>query len=622
MKIYCVPIVMALLAVLAGCAVSTSKTITVTQPISTVESAVKSALDDDEPQQAVDVNGLPLYIAIVPFANETAEENAPVVMRRTLQNHLSTKNYSVMHWREVDLKVAELNADILDDNAKLSDALGVPGLVRGTITSYDFFYAGIYAHIKLGVDLRLENSAGEILWQDQLEVTTRAGGVSTSPWGLLLNAALAAMHLNEKNLLAAADQLGREVAVLFPEPSGYQGVVGPVVEDVLHDGVGRTLRYGDTLTIGLKGESGQRAIGSIEGIGSFDMREIEPGVYMVEQPISAEWNISKSEVSGRLINAAGQSTRWTSPVGLLSIDNQAPAPVESLTLQAHSDKAFLSWQAPADLDLANYRVYQLHGEQRSIVSETDATAISLPQPHAFADLRYEVTALDRVANESEGRVASARAYPMPGAVTATQATSRLGGVVSGGLIINAANSPYTLTEELLITEDGELYVEPGVLIRVSPSGRVRIEGEAWFWGEQATIRFEPQQQSQAGAEYLVLDTKSTVNLQGVEFDGAGIAVTVLSGSPQFQEVKFLNSMYSAMSITGTSSPRLTACVVEGSNTSGVVIEDHAKPVFSGCRFSANEPFHIQSTSIYQVTAKDNEWHPAASSASVLGKVSY
>lgn len=608
--------------ILGGCAVSTKDTIAVTQPVSAVEGVVDNLLGKEKEIPDVDTSGLPRHLAIIPFANVTDEPDAPEVMRRTLQNHLATKNYRVNHWRETDLKLTDWQDLDQASSASLTEALGVTGLIRGSITSYDFLHVGVYAQIKLGVDLRLENAAGEVLWSDQLDVTTRAGGVSTTPWGLLLNAALATMHLSEENLLAAADELGREVAAVFPEPEGYQFGSGPNVDSVLHDGADKTLRYGDTLTIGVKGDPGMRAIAAIDGVGSLELSETEPGEYIVEQPVSANWNATNKQVVGVLVDATGQQTRWVSPVGLVNIDNQAPAALAKVNLTAHSDNAYLAWQAPSDSDLATYRVYSLSGGVRELVGEVEQTEVTLPQAGLFGTVRFEVTAVDRAGNESSGTTASARAYPVPGAVAAEIAASRLGGIVNdGGLILTAANSPYTLADPLVIESGGELFVEPGVVISAAPGSSIHIRGKAWFWGSQRAIQFQPSQDA-AVDRYLILDSEDHISLEGVTFERAAIAMDIRSGSAEVKGAVFNNTEHSALHISGSASPRFEACTVAGSNTSGVVIENHAKPVFSGCTFSGNEPFHIQSTSIYEVNAEGNTWQPAASSTTILGQVRY
>jgi parallel beta-helix repeat protein len=612
-------ILITLLAV--GCAVSSKDTMVITQPVSSVKSAIDSSPADKEAPE-IDADKLPNFIAIVPFDNLTEEPEASIVLRRTLQNHLSSKNFQVLHWREVDQRLVGLEAPLVANDQRLSAALGVDGLLRGKITSYELFYAGIYAHIKLGMDLSLESSTGESLWSDQLEVTTRAGGMSTSAWGLLLNAALAAMHLNQKNLLVAADQLGREVAQRLPEPAGYQGEAGPVIEEVIHDGANKVLTYGDTLTVGIKGEAGQRASVNIAGVGSFDLAEVEPGTYIARIPISTTWNVIGKEVSGRLTSKSGGVTSWVSPVGLIVIDNQAPGQVAQATMEAHSGNAYLSWQAPPETDVSGYRVYSLMGSERVQLAQTEQTTYTIEGVSAFNSLRYEITALDRNGNESIGAVVSGKSYPVPGAAAAEVASSKLGGVVDTGLMLSRANSPYLLTENLLIARTGALFVEPGTVIQVGSKGSITIRGESYFWGGGGPIRFEPRRESDSPAQYLILDSDKTIELEGVRFERGGVALEILQGSPNLKALEFVGSTYSALAISGSASPSIVECTINGSNTSGVVIENHARPIFRNCSFENNQPFHIQSTSIYEVKAIGNTWVPAASPTTILGQVRY
>ena len=155
-----------------GCAVATEDTVVISQPVSTVESAIGSAFDDDDPQADIDFGNLPRSIAIIPFGNDTDEPDAATVLRRVLQNHLSTKNYRVMHWKAVDQAVEDLEPAQMDSATALAASLGTEGILRGRVTSYDLLYAGIYAQIKLGVSLSLRNAEGEELWMDELEVTS------------------------------------------------------------------------------------------------------------------------------------------------------------------------------------------------------------------------------------------------------------------------------------------------------------------------------------------------------------------------------------------------------------------------------------------------------------------
>ena len=611
-----------LLLLVAGCAVSTQDTVVVTQPVTNAQSVISGAFEEDEPDQDIDFGDLPRRIAILPMTNQTDEPAAAEVIRRTLQNHVATLNYQVMHWREVDLRLSDAGMTGAEDPATLARTLAVDGVVVGDVSDYEFFYAGVYAQIKVGVALDLRDASGAQVWQHEFDVTSRAGGVSTTAWGLLLNAALAALHLNEENLLAAADALGREVSGAFPQPPGYRGMAGPQVENVIHDGTNRTLRYGDRLQVGLKGEPGQRATAAITGVGSFDLKEGEPGVYMAELPVSVEWNVKNGELSGRLVDGSGNATRWVSPVGLINIDNTAPAPPSELQLSAHSGQAYLRWVPPEDRDVAGYRVYQREDDERLLRTESAEALVTVAAAGDFRWLRFEVSALDHAGNESEPSIVSGRSYPLPGAAEAKLADSRLAGVATESLLLSAGNSPYTLADTLVIEDGAALYVEPGVVIRASAEGSLRIRGEAHFWGGSEAVVFERLNADSIPRQYLQLDSSHTIMLEGVHFSDGGLAVDIRSGSPALKDVRMEGNAYSAMNISGSASPVVNGCVIDGSNTSGVVVEGNARPSFNGCRFTNNQPFHIQNSSAYEINAEGNEWEPAASTSSILGKVRY
>ncbi|MFT6039626.1 MAG: hypothetical protein ACI9TP_002426, partial [Candidatus Azotimanducaceae bacterium] len=71
---------------LTGCAVSTNDTI-----------SVLPALKTGSSDQKLDVTAhLPTTVAVLPFVNKTGSEFAYTVVRRTLFNHFSPKNYRLL----------------------------------------------------------------------------------------------------------------------------------------------------------------------------------------------------------------------------------------------------------------------------------------------------------------------------------------------------------------------------------------------------------------------------------------------------------------------------------------------------------------------------------------------
>ena len=178
------------ITLLASCSVSTKGTIAITSPIRTLENMTLG-----EPDK-LEISDIPKIIAIAQLSNSTSSPEASSVLRGILQSHLSNKNFQLVHTKEVDFKNPENELS----PQQLAQTLGVDAVIVGEVIEYERFYAGIYAHIKLGVDIELVSKDGETLWQKKEVITSRAGGISTTIWGILLNAALAAQHLEDKNL--------------------------------------------------------------------------------------------------------------------------------------------------------------------------------------------------------------------------------------------------------------------------------------------------------------------------------------------------------------------------------------------------------------------------------------
>lgn len=604
------------LAVATGCSVSSKKTVNVSEPISTI----KTVMGDVEVEKVVSEDKIPRSMAVMPLINDTDEDIASQLLRSVIQNHFSSKNFQLMNWQEVDRQLAFASNPADVDPQKAIQQLGVDAVLVGHVTEFNLLHAGIYAEISMTVDLKLINSSGEAIWTANENVTTRAGGISTTPWGLLLNAATATMHLSEKNMLAAADDLGRVLAKKIPQPSGYQGSTGPTIDYVLHDGGGKALNYGTTLHLGLRGEPGQRASISIDGVQSYELPEMEPGVYVKTIPVSASWNNEGAMVIGRLTDKMGTITTLISSTGLVKFDNIAPAPVSNVKLSTGENNNTVSWSV-TDSDSVKYRVYSVKDDRRTLLGESDVNSLSLENMPMFASVRLEVDALDSAGNASNPAVINTKIYPVAGVENATTANSAIDINTSGSILLSAAKSPYTLSGRLHIAEGEQLFVEPGVELMMTQGGSLDIEGDAWFWGQDNTIKIAAKA-NQAPSEFIKLHSKGSVQLNNVSIENGNIGVSIEAGAPQFNGVSFVNNQYNAVLISGSSAPNFNQCHFEGSLTAGVVISDYAKPIFKDSMFKNNRPFHIQSSAVYPANAEGNRWEPAASTSSILGDVRY
>lgn len=614
---YLIPVTVLMLG---GCAVSTDDSVMTSPPIGT----------DSRTETTRSETDLPTTVAILPFTNTTQSQFAYEVVRRTMANHFSTKNYRWLHWKDVDSRLVLAGLDSADKvNAlgqdEVARILGVDGLIYGDITHYNKTFAGIYAQISVGVQLKFVNSEGRVLWEVKDVQRSHAGGVSTSPVGLLMNALVAAKHLyGDLNLYRAADDLGRDLAQQIPEPKSLSQRSRPAILNVVHSGVGQYLNYGDTLEIGLEGDAGMTAVASIDGIGLVDLAETSPGQYVGSVSIDRSLNLDGVVVTGRLQDDFGQTTSWISPYGLLNVDNTAPGPVMNLAAESRDGTVSLTWDAPSADDIAGYQVMLA-------MTETGGPSASFNAPNSeflltdlanFETVYVTVVAIDRAENSGTGARLSTAAAPDARFGDAMNMPSALPPVISGTYRMMAGNGPYSLRTDTRIATDGVVLVGPGVVIEVSPRAKLTVMGDLQVFGTGASPVVARGADGQDFAEFIALQTTTPVRIIGLTVDGGGIPLQIRAGAPLIEDCNLLNSQFNAMTIGGSARPTIRNCTISGAGASGVIIEGQSQPVFSGNRFLDNDPFHIQNGSTYQVDVMENSFEPAASNMTVLGDVRY
>ncbi len=572
----------------------------------------------------------PRTIAILPFDNKTKSEFAYTVVRRTMANHFSTKNYRMLHWRDVDNRLALAgiaNAGELAGRtpAELRVLLGVDGLVYGNITHYNKTFAAIYAQVAVGVELKFLNQSDEVIWEVVDVQRSHAGGVSTSPVGLIMNALVAAKHLyGDINLYRAADELGRDLAKQMPEPAGISQRKKPAIFNVVHSGVDQYLKYGDTLEVGIEGEPGLTAAAVIEGIGIIDLAEQEPGQYVGKVSLDKKLNLSDVVVSGRLQDEYGQTSTWISPYGLLNVDNEAPAAVGEVSVASSDYAVNVRWSAVSGSDVAGYEVaYATTETGMPVAAVTSANSnASLSELRNFEEIYVSVTTLDRAGNKSTATTVSATPAPDSRFSDATLLINTLPATITGVNKLTSKQSPYHLRSPARIASDGVLLIAPGVQIIVSPKAKLSVLGEIASFGNKehpVTVRGD---NNQTFDEFLVLQSSAPISLSGLNVQGSGIPIQITAGTPLLTDCVLADSAFNALSVSGSARPTIRNCTISGAKASGVLISGQAQPRFENNQFTNNDPFHIQNGSGYQVDTRKNSFEPAASNMTILGDVLY
>jgi hypothetical protein len=572
---------------------------------------------------------LPRTVAVLPFINKTDKSEAFDVVRRTIFNHFSSKNYLAIHIQEIDrrLKAGGIdNPEQLESTepARIARILGADGMLYGEITHYDRTFLGIYSQIAVGVKLRFVDASGTEIWKGEKIARSHAGGISTNAVGLILSAISAGIHLREVNLFRASDDLGRDLIAEIPEEKGLHPVRLPLIKELVHDGVGRVMRYGDTLSIAMEGDPGNIATARIESFDLIDLAETEPGIYSGKINIGKDINISEKPLTGILQNKLGYKREWISPIGLIDVDNIPPKAINNPSVESHDGILSISWSAPEESDIDCFRITasdSSHGTYNQIATVKDLRFEDKGLDN-FVMKYYRISAVDRAKNESLYAEASGRPFPDRRFAEGEIFKGAIPENISGIGILSQEGGPYRLSKKSNLLNSGILLVEPGVEILVGQDAYLEIGGELQVYGTLKNMVRVSGIDGRPFNYFIKIISDKPVSIRGLEIKGAGIPVTISAGSPGIIDCRLIDNRFSALEISGASRPLIRNTEIDRSSSGGVVISDHAQPRFEKNTFRNNRPFHILSSSPYRLFAKDNLWEPAASDKTVIGNVDY
>jgi TolB-like protein len=568
---------------------------------------------------------LPSSIAILPFTNSTKQENAPNMLRKTLFGHLATTNYQFAHLQQIDNKLAVINPDkalTSKDAAMLTEMFDVDALIFGEVLSYQTIYAGLVAHINFEVKMSLISKTGQLIWSEEFSQMSTEGSLGTTPWSILYGLVVTAMHLDDENLFAVADKLGREIADAIPQPKGFKGPEQSFIESVIHGSHGKFLKYGDKLNVGIKGLPNKNASVSIEGINQiFNLNEVEPGVYLVDIDIDNSWNGKDLLLTGYLTDNLGQVSKAISPAGLINIDNMTPDAVEQVTLSSNTQTLYLEWQASEPG--VSYEISQVLNNEKILLAVTEQNQLTFKHNwEAFENINIDIIAIDNANNKSAAKSVSNTIYPFAAISAAIQIKQpRLPAKLVGQVLLKKRFGPYFIDQNVVLAKGSSLYIEPGTIIEYANQGNLQIMGSLYLFGQDPVI-FRPISQGLTAQTFLTLNSSEHIQLQGFQIKGAGIAIDVLRGKPLISDCLLENSQYSALVLSNMASVLLDNCHINGSNTSALVVKDQSRIKVVNSKFSNNMPFHIQSSSVFSIEAQSNQWSPEASPMSILGNVRY
>jgi hypothetical protein len=567
---------------------------------------------------------LPRSLALLPFSNETEKPDAADMLRTTLFGHLARTNYDIPHIQHVDNRLAILDPKqslTQNDAPLITQILGVDGLLLGRVMSYDTIYAGIYAQITFKVEITMVDNQGSVLWKKTFEEISREGGLSTNAWSLLYSMAVTAMHLEDENLFAVADKMGRNIAANIIQPDDYQYEEN-FIETVIHDSAGRSLRYSDRIKVGIKGDANKQASVMLQGVDDiFPLVEDEPGVYLAEIPVAQDWHSDGMMLTGYLRASDGRVSKAISPAGLIRVDNQSPKTINNLNMTTNFKRVTLDWDHEESEVIFN--IYRKTSVGLELLTQTQQSQIEIEHGLSpFEMLEVAIVAVDPAGNESRALDTRQVIYPLSNLYDATVLTAKnLPAILEGQILLRKHHSPFLIDRQTVLSSGSSLFIEPGTEIEFSAAGNLLVQGSIFTFGADKII-VKPVNEQLTAQTFLTIDSNEHVQLQGIQIERAGIAIDVIKGKALISECTILHSQYSALVVSQNAKATVTNCLIDGSNTSAIVVTGQANVSINDSKLINNFPFHIQHASHVEMDATNNEWSPKASPMTILGSVRY
>ena len=161
-------------------------------------------------------------IAILPFKNQTKNEEISEVLRKAVFRNLSLKGYDLVILEIVDRKLtmASYHTDDINNigHYKLGKILEADALIYGTVTKCSKLFSVVYSRITVGAEMEMINSFNsETIWEANHKELTHSGSPPFSPFNIPEKIFDSTINVRDKVVRETADKLAKKLANGIPE---------------------------------------------------------------------------------------------------------------------------------------------------------------------------------------------------------------------------------------------------------------------------------------------------------------------------------------------------------------------------------------------------------------------
>lgn len=161
-------------------------------------------------------------IAILPFRNQSDNEEISTILREAVFRNLSLKGYDLIKIKQIDqrLKMATYHTKEINTigDYKLGRILEADALMYGTITKCSKLFSVIYSRITIGAELELVDTfVSKTIWKANHEELTHSGTPPMSPFSIPEKIIESSINVRDKVIGDTADTLAQKLVKGIPE---------------------------------------------------------------------------------------------------------------------------------------------------------------------------------------------------------------------------------------------------------------------------------------------------------------------------------------------------------------------------------------------------------------------
>jgi hypothetical protein len=180
--------------------------------------------DSEDTAQRVILKNPPKSIAILPFGNQTEQEDINEFVRTTFYSHLSAQPYKDIELNDVDERLKRYHLTSYDKLSevppkRLGQILSCDAVVIGKVTEYQKVYAGLYSQMAVGASITVwDTRTGKKIWSDEHVTRNHEGGIPLAITDIAMIGIRSGLNLTESEKIATVDELSRYLTGRIPLP--------------------------------------------------------------------------------------------------------------------------------------------------------------------------------------------------------------------------------------------------------------------------------------------------------------------------------------------------------------------------------------------------------------------